>query len=109
MLGAMISGSQIRNFLSMFLDRSIDLEAFEDWFVQNTWNIHLSGSVAAESLTFAIEESLSEYSSRHIDEQRLRKELSQILHAENKVVEVDALQPGYVFRSAPAVLIPVLV
>jgi hypothetical protein len=105
----MVSSSQIRAYLAMLLDDSIDLQTFEDWFVRNTWNIHLSGSVAAESVTFAIEESLSEYSSRHIDEQRLRQELSQILHAENKVVEVDAPRPVYSFKFAPLVLVPVRV
>lgn len=91
----------------MFLDELINLETFEDWFVRNTWNIHLSGSVAAESVTFAVEESLSEYSSRHIDERELRQELSRILHAETSIVEVDVPRPAYTFRSAPAVLVPV--
>ena len=104
----MVSSSQIRAYLSMLLYDQINLEAFEDWFVRNTWNVHLSGSIAAESLTFAIEESLSEFSSRHIDEQRLRQELDRILHAENKIVEVDVPHPVYSFRSSPAVLVPAM-
>ncbi len=106
----MVSSSQIRERLSMFLEGQIDLEDFEDWFAQSTLNIHLSGSVAAEALTFAIEESLSEYSSRHIDERDLRLELSQILGAENKIVELDVRQPVYSFKySAPSVFVPVAV
>lgn len=104
----MVSSSQIRAKLAMFLYGHINLEMFEDWFVQNTWNIHLTGSIASESLTFAIEESLSEYSSRHIDERELHQELSLILHAENKIVEVDIPQPVFSFKSAPAVLVPAL-
>jgi|SRR5580704_1466823 hypothetical protein len=105
----MVSSSQIKEWLSKFLDGQISLDAFEDWFVQNTWNIHLSGSVAAESLTFAVEESLSEYSSQHISDQILREELSQILGAENRVVNiVDAPQFVYSFRySAPSMLVAV--
>jgi hypothetical protein len=105
----MVSSSQIKEWLSKFLDGQISFDAFEDWFVQNTWNIHLSGSVAAESLTFAVEESLSEYSSQHISDQILREELSQILGAENRVVNiVDAPQFVYLFRySAPSMLVAV--
>ena len=79
----MVSSSQIRERLAMFLDGRIDLDAFEDWFVQNTWNIHLSGSRSAEALTFAIEESLSEYSSHHLTESELRSELQSLLQKEN--------------------------
>ena len=107
----MVSSSQIKEQHARMLDGQITLDAFEDWFVQNTWNIHLSGSIAAESLTFAIEESLAEYSSRHINDQVVRCELSQILSAENKIVSVvDAPQIVYSFRdSATSVLVPVKV
>ena len=80
----MVSSSQIREQLEMFLDGRIDLDAFEDWFVQNTWNIHLSGDHSAEALTFAIEESLSEYSSHHLTEQELRLELQSLAGREKK-------------------------
>jgi hypothetical protein len=107
----MVSGSQIRERLSLFLDGQIDLEAFEDWFVQNTWNVHQSGSVVAESLTFAIEESLSEHSSGHLNDEELRGELSQILHAENQVAMIaDAPQIVWsVKSSAPSAFVPVKV
>ncbi len=105
----MVSASQIKEQLARFLNGEIDLDVFEDWFVQSTWNIHQSGSAAAEDLTFAVEESLAEYSSRHIDEQKLRSELSQILEAETRSVDiVDAPQTVYSFRSsAPSVFVPV--
>jgi hypothetical protein len=103
---AMISSSQIRSQLARFLDKRIDLDTFEDWFVQNTWNVHQSGSVAAEQLTFAIEEVLSEYSSLCINES-LRTELSKILAAENIMAEiVNQPQIVYVFKSSPSILVP---
>ncbi|MBZ5696784.1 MAG: hypothetical protein LAN36_15670 [Acidobacteriia bacterium] len=72
----------------MLLDKRVDFDSFEDWFVRNTWNVHLSGSSAAVELTFAIEEALSEYSSGNLSEARLRNTLSQLIHAENQAVSV---------------------
>jgi hypothetical protein len=80
----MVSSSQIRGKLADYLSHRVDLDSFEDWLVQETWNIHQWGSRSAEVLTFAIEEALSEYSSDHISTRRLREELSYILYAENK-------------------------
>lgn len=99
----MVSGSEIRAHLAKFLASQIDLESFEDWFAKHTWNVHQSGSVAAENLTFAVEESLAEYSSSHISEHDLRAELSQILGSENKlVVFTEAPQSVFLLRtSAP--------
>jgi hypothetical protein len=82
----MVSSSQIREQLAQFLDGQISFDKFEDWFLQNTWNIHLSGSVAAEDLTFAVQESLSEYSSGHIDERGLRNELRDLVYRDNSVL-----------------------
>ena len=74
----------------------------EDWFLQHTWNIHKSGSAAAESLTFAIQESLSEYSSGHLDFAELRAEMQSLIDRENKVVNIaEAPQYGVKISSAP--------
>jgi len=101
---AMVSSSQIRAYISLLLDGNVSLDDFEDWFVQNTWNIHLGGSADAEELTFAVEESLAEFSSRHIDDQKLRGELAQILHSATKVVDiVDLPQPVFHLRSSSPV------
>ncbi len=98
----MVSSSQIRDRLHLLLSGRINLDSFEDWLVQNTWNIHVSGSVAAESLTFAIEESLSEYSSRHISEQELHHELAEILGSENRVVSISYV-PRVIYSPSPSV------
>jgi hypothetical protein len=84
----MVSSSQIRERLAMFQDNRINLESFEDWFVRNTWNIHQTGSESAASLTFAVEESLFEYSSGHISLEELHSELEALLEAENIIVNV---------------------
>lgn len=97
----MISASQIRNELAMSLAGILPLDDFEDWFVQNTWNIQNTGSKAAEVLTFAIEELLSEYTSGHISEDKLRKELELVLHAETKSAEIIISPPQLVWRAEP--------
>ena len=83
----MVSSSQIRDRLAAYLDKRIDLESFEDWFVEHTWNIHKSDNRAAESLTFAIEESLSEYSSGHLTEEKLKDELRSLAYSDTKRLE----------------------
>ena len=91
-LNVMVSSSQIREQLAALLARRIDLDSFEDWLVKQTWNIHLSGSPAAEDLTFAIEESLSEYSSGHLSEPQLHEELEFLIHGANHTFYVSELE-----------------
>jgi len=80
----MISSSQIREQIISFLDREIDLDTFEDWIVSHTRNIHQTSDEAAEQITFAIEESLAEYSSNHINERQPREELRRLIGLENQ-------------------------
>ncbi|MGA7287097.1 MAG: hypothetical protein WBX02_03305, partial [Terriglobales bacterium] len=104
--GVMVSSSQIRNALAKYLFGDMSFVAFEDWIVQNTWNVHSSGSSAAESLTFDIEDALSEFSSGRFNENELRAELSQILHAENKVAQISyAPKVVWSVRSVPMILV----
>lgn len=99
----MVSSSQIRNELAFVVAGILPLDDFEDWFVQNTWNVHNTGSKAAEVLTFAIEEALSEYTSGHISESKLRQELESVLQSETSVADIVRVmqpQPVFLFRSA---------
>jgi hypothetical protein len=75
----MVSALQIRNKLSEWIDRKISLREFEDWFVHETWDIHLSNDSEVEDLADDIEMNLSEYSGRHISQQQLYHSLSQLL------------------------------
>lgn len=84
----MVSSSQIREQIARFIDRQIDLQALRSWLVKNTWDISKSGSVAAESLTFAIEEIFSDYSDQLINAKELRNQLFALLNAENKIIEI---------------------
>jgi hypothetical protein len=107
----MVSSSQIREQLALLLDNRIDLDQFEDWFVQNTWNVHLSRSLAAESLTFAIEESFSERSNGLLSDKALYSEFAKLLNAETTTFEfADAPQVVWSFKpSAAAVFLPAVV
>lgn len=104
-----MSSSQIKQHLALYLANRISLGQFEDWFVPNTRDIRRTRSEAAMALTFAIEGALSEHLSRILDERELISELLQILHADNKVVEiVDAPQPVVLFKaSAPVEFVSV--
>lgn len=107
----MVSNSQIKEHLALYLAGRTSLGQFEDWFIPNTRDIRRTHSQAAMSLAFAIEGNLSEYLSRILDERELRNELLQILHADSKIVEiVDTPQQVLSFRySSPVAFLPVRV
>ena len=70
---------EIRQKLINYLINAISLSQFQEWFVPNTWDVHLSGEQGAIELTNDIELRLSEYSSGHLPEEQMRKEFSQLL------------------------------
>ncbi len=71
----MISDREIREQLLEYLLKNINLDEFEDWLVQNTWNVHKWGSKETQDLAFSIEAKLAEHSGDHINEDVLRKNL----------------------------------
>jgi hypothetical protein len=71
----MIAESNIREKLIQFLRNDISLDVFEDWLVQQSWNMHKDSNEAALKLASAIELRLAEYSSGHLNECGLRDEL----------------------------------
>jgi hypothetical protein len=104
----MVSSSQIKERLALYLANRLSLGQFEDWFIPNTRDIRKTRSEAAMALTFAIEGTLSEYLSQILDERELRGELAQILGAENKIIEIGSA-PHFVLKysSSPAAFVPV--
>jgi hypothetical protein len=70
-----IAESHIREKLIRFLSNDISLDLFEDWLVQQSWNMHKDSNEAALRLASAIELRLAEYSSGHLSECGLRDEL----------------------------------
>jgi hypothetical protein len=52
-----------------------DLEEFEDWLAQESWNMHRDSDQRAQSLVGKIELALAEYSNGHVSESELRQQL----------------------------------
>jgi hypothetical protein len=104
----LVSSSQIRQQIASFVDRQIDLQTFRLWLVKNTWDVSKSGSVAAESLAFAIEEALSDYSDQIIDAGQLRDQMFALLDSETKIIEIGHPDSVIVcsMASSPSRLIP---
>lgn len=71
--------NEIRDQVANYLAQKLSLEEFEDWIVQNTWNIHQSSDESCKKLAYAIEGKLAEYSSGDIAEESLRKELAPLV------------------------------
>lgn len=96
----MVSSSQIREHLALYLANQASLGQFEDWFIPNTRDIRKTQSEAAMELTFGIEAALSEYLSRVINEAELRQEMADWIYRDNhKLVHYDA--PVLVFANGP--------
>jgi hypothetical protein len=75
----MISELEVRQKLAELLADQLDLEEFEDWLVQRSWNMHLDSSAGAQSLVSAVELALSEHSSGHLSEESLFDQLRSLL------------------------------
>jgi hypothetical protein len=71
----MILDLEIRQRLAEFLADRLSLDEFEDWLVQESWNVQLSGDGAAERMVYAIELRLAEHSSGHLSVEDLRRQL----------------------------------
>jgi len=71
----MIYASQVRDQLAKYLDDQVSLDDFEDWLVQNSWNMHRDSDQQARDLVAQIELALSEHSSGHLDVDELRTKL----------------------------------
>ena len=75
----MISESQIFRQIERLLANKIGLDAFEDWLVRSSWNMHLDSDIKARGLVWKIELSLAEYSSEHVDVKELLAELKNLV------------------------------
>lgn len=71
----MIANYQIREKIASYLGNKLALDSFEDWLVQQSWNMHRDASREAQELVSAVELRLAEYSSGHLSEEQLRAEL----------------------------------
>lgn len=77
----MITAHDIREKVLAYLAGSLDLDGFEDWIAQSTWNIHQWGTSEAQNLAYTVELRLSEYSSGHLTDLDLRESLARTVLA----------------------------
>lgn len=75
----MITEAQIRDRLFSYLTRQITLNDFEDWLVQQSWNMHQDSGEAAQYLVGAIELRLAEYSNDHLTDEALEREFKGLI------------------------------
>jgi hypothetical protein len=88
----MITEAQIQQQLFGYLTRALSLNEFEDWLVQQSWNMHRDSSEAAQRLVGLIELRLAEYSNNHLTDDALERELKG-LFAPSAVIVIDNAQP----------------
>jgi len=109
----MTSAHEIRRKVALVSTGKLSLNAFEDWFVPNSWNVHKSGSQETIDLVSAIHLMLSERDDALLNEPSLRKRLSSLLKPETVIVKISEV-PEFVREfqisdfqnSAPATLLP---
>jgi hypothetical protein len=94
----MITESQIREQLAMYLDGSVSFEEFEDWFIDQSWDSHLDSSQSAQDLVSDISLLIYEYLDERIEESGLKEGLRSI--AETYEAEVPFVNPS---QAAPLV------
>lgn len=102
----MIAEIEIRNKLVSFLNNEIDSDAFEDWLISNSWNMHTDSAGAAQKLASAIELRLAEYSGGHCDYKSLHAELAPYVTDMDIVMPSNSHTPVIVLDSTSQYITP---
>jgi hypothetical protein len=84
---------QIRYALRRFLDDATSFEAFEDWFVDATWDI-VSDHPALVELVYEIEGHISNFTSGRISESQLKRCLRPLAPANWDAVDATLAVPS---------------
>lgn len=66
---------EIRAWLGRYVRGEITLSEFKDWFVPNTWNVHLSGNPLAPKIAYEVDALIAEFSDHAFTERRLKQRL----------------------------------
>ena len=86
----MVSSNEVRNRLADAIEGQLSFDEFEDWLVQDSWNVHQSKDFDLQRLVFAIELPLAERSSGHLDDEGLLRELRAVLSVVPVNLETEA-------------------
>ncbi|MBX3278529.1 MAG: hypothetical protein KF868_11060 [Acidobacteria bacterium] len=66
---------EIRQHLIDYLTEKVTIQEFQEWFVPATWDIDQTDNQSAKDLANDIELALAEFTSGHLDEEELHREL----------------------------------
>jgi len=75
----MLAHMELRNQLIRLLNDELSIDDFEDWFVQNSWNVHKVPDLVAQRLAYAVELRLAELSNEHLPQDDFRREIAQLV------------------------------
>jgi hypothetical protein len=91
----MISVNQIKNQLASYLAREIPFAEFEDWLIDQSWNMHKDSSDEAQELVNEINASIYDYLDQRISEDYLRTNLQPHLRTYSVVITNVTTRPVY--------------
>lgn len=72
---------EVRSQLRAVLDGTLDLEAFEDWLVAHSWNMHAVSGQGVVSVVGQVELWLAERSAGHLPDADFRRAIADLLES----------------------------
>lgn len=75
----MITTNEIRDEALRYLKGDVDFEAFEDWLIDHSWNMHKDSAADAQCLARNIEHYIYEYLDGITDEAQLKETLRSLV------------------------------
>lgn len=78
----MIDAHEIKSKLALLANDKLSVNAFEKWFVPNSWNAYSEASSQAMDLVFSISSVFSERDDLRLKPQQVRANLLSILNSE---------------------------
>jgi hypothetical protein len=84
----MIIKDQIRERLIDYLAGNLSFEQFEDWLLDQSWDMHLASPLDAQEMVLDIKEIIYQYLDRYIDEDVLKQRLYPLVASASATVIV---------------------
>jgi hypothetical protein len=84
----MINAHEIEQKIALVAKGKLSLNAFEDWFVPNSWNVHKDSTFECIDLVSSIHHLLSERDDHILNESDLRRELRLLLESRVHYVRI---------------------
>ena len=82
----MISKDQIRERLIDYLAGNLLFEQFEDWLIDQSWDMHQASPRDAQEMVLDIKEAIYQYLDRYIDEDALKQKLYPLVESASATI-----------------------